>query len=345
MRASWIEPIADTRWPAFVAGHTLSCAFHTRPWLEALRLAYGYRTTALAIEDGDGRLTSAIVFCRIESWLTGARLVSLPFSDHADPLVDNLDDHAHLMEMLRQERAAGRWKYVEFRPSERDPGGGEFVEANRYYLHRLDLRPPLEQLSNAFHKNHVLRKIRRAEREQLTYREGTSDDLLRMFYALLLQTRRRHSLPPQPLTWFRAILQCLPREAKVRVAFKGGAPIASILTLRDRRTMIYKYGASAAEHHALGGMHLLFWKTIQEARELGCTTLDFGRSETKNEGLIAFKEHWGAARTPLVYWRYPGRRGGEGMERLNGPLARRVFSLVPDRMLIAAGATLYRHIG
>jgi hypothetical protein len=342
----WIDPLVDRRWPRLADRHAQASIFHSCGWLEALHRTYGYEPIALVTESPDRELSTAIVFCDIRSWLTGSRLVSLPFSDHADPLVDSSEEHAQLMESITADARNRRWKYVEFRPSHpmADADDG-FFSANRYYLHRLDLRPGLDDLFAGFHKNHVVRKLRRSEREKLIYEEGTSSSLLNAFYDLLVLTRRRHRLPPQPLAWFESILTCMPEQAKVRVAFNGDTPIAAIMTLRGRDTMVYKYGASDAEFHALGGMHMLFWKTIQEARDEGCATLDLGRSEIDNEGLIGFKEHWGAVRTPLVYWRYPARAGGEGMERLNGPLVRRIFSLVPDRLLIAAGKSLYRHIG
>jgi hypothetical protein len=30
-----------------------------------------------------------LVFCRVRSWLTGRRSISLPFSDHCEPLVES----------------------------------------------------------------------------------------------------------------------------------------------------------------------------------------------------------------------------------------------------------------
>jgi lipid II:glycine glycyltransferase (peptidoglycan interpeptide bridge formation enzyme) len=342
----WIDPLTDQRWARLVARHPQASVFHTCGWVEALHRTYGYEPVALVIEGSGGELASGMVFCRIRSWLTGARLVSLPFSDHADPLIESDVDRARLMDALCQPELLRRWKYVELRPSyrlaETDDGS---LMANRYYLHCLDLRPCLDNLVAGFHKNHVVRKLRRGERENLIYEEGTSAFLLNAFYELLLMTRRRHRLPPQPLAWFESILECMPEQAKVRVAFKDGKAIAAIVTLRHRDTMVYKYGASDAAFHALGGMHMLFWKTIQEARGHGCTELDLGRSEVHNDGLVAFKDHWGAVRTPLVYWRHPAQKGADGVERLNGDLARRIFALVPDRLLIAAGKTLYRHIG
>ena len=342
----WIDPLVDRRWSRLVERHHRASIFHTRSWLEVLHRTYGYEPLALVTENADGELATAIVFCDVRSWLTGSRLVSLPFSDHADPLVDAPEDHARLMEAVIAAAPSRRWKYVEFRPSHAVAETYDgFFPANRYYLHRLDLRPGLDDLCAGFHKNHVVRKLRRSEREKLTYEEGASSSLLSAFYNLLLMTRRRHRLPPQPLAWFESILECMPEQAKVRVAFKDEKAVAAIVTLRDRDTMVYKYGASDAAFHALGGMHMLFWRTIQEAREHGCRALDLGRSEVHNEGLVAFKDHWGAVRTPLVYRRHPAQKGADGVERLNGVLAGRIFALAPDRLLIAAGKTLYRHIG
>ena len=57
----------------------------------------GTMKSANSLPTSDGaELQSAIVFCRIRSGFTGARLVSLPFSDHCDPLVASPDDLAVL---------------------------------------------------------------------------------------------------------------------------------------------------------------------------------------------------------------------------------------------------------
>src|SRR5262249_13031228 len=148
----------------------------------------------------------------------------------------------------------------------------------------------------------------------------------------------------QPLAWFRAVLDCLPAEARIRVAFKEQMPIASMLTVSDGKTMMYKYGASDAAHHNSGGVQFLMWKTIQDAFGQGCTTMDFGRSRPQNTGEVGFKDHWGATRTSLVYWRCPDSgqpaRSADTMNR-----ARRIFSVLPDRLLIVAGKALYKHVG
>ncbi len=44
-----------------------------------------------------------------------------------------------------------------------------------YYLHRLDLRPSLDELYQGFHKDCIRRKISRAERESLTYERAEAN--------------------------------------------------------------------------------------------------------------------------------------------------------------------------
>jgi len=212
-----------------------------------------------------------------------------------------------------------------------------------YCSHRLDLRPSKEKLLHNCHKDSVQRKIRRAEREQLKYEVGTSEDLLQKFYRLLLMTRRRHGLPPQPLGWFRALIVAFGNDLKIRVASKDDVAVASILTLSHKKSIVYKYGVSNTAFNNMGGTTLLLWKTIEEAKDAGLEELDLGRSDTDNPGLINFKDHWGAVGTSLSYWSYPHRTGGAP----NGgkKIARRLVSVMPNVALAAAGKLLYKHFG
>src|SRR4029077_17355986 len=133
----------------------------------------------------------------------------------------------------------------------------------------------------------------------------TSETLLRKFYELLVATRRRQFLPPQPISWFRALIDEFGDNLKIRLAYKNGLPISSIVTLSHKKSMVYKYGCSDIRLHRCGGMALLFWNAIQEAKDKGIEQFEMGRSDSDNLGLISFKEHWGAVGESLSYWAYP----------------------------------------
>ena len=212
-------------------------------------------------------------------------------------------------------------------------------------MHRLDLRAEATEIFRRFHPSSTQRAIRRAEREGLTYEAGTSDRLLASFYGLLRMTRRRHGLPPQPLAWFRNLVACLGDRVAIHVASKDGQPIASILTLSFKKTMFYKYGGSDASHHRLGGMPFLFWRVIQDAQARGFVELDLGRSDLDQPGLIAFKDHLGATRSTLTYYRYPRDSVDAARSGWMSRAARGVFAHLPDAALDLAGRLLYKHLG
>ena len=340
-----IDPLRDPRWRELIERHPASSVFHSGEWLSALQLAYGYEPVVYTSCEPCSELTSGIVFCRVQSWLTGHRLVSLPFSDHCEPLVNSCAEFDELLSPVRESIDGGQWDYCEVRPVHFEPSGSSRLAQNdRYCWHTIDLRPSLDDIFRRFHKNCVQRKIRRAEREGLDYQEGNSDQLLGQFYKLLVATRRRQHFPPQPMKWFRSLIASFGARLKIRVAFKAGAPIASILTLSHKNTVTYKYGCSDARLHSLGGVALLFWKTIQQGKAAGYDTLDLGRSDISNRGLTTFKEHWGGMRSNVSYWRYPDKpRSDESLWKRR--IAERIVEAAPDRLLAAVGDLFYGHIG
>jgi hypothetical protein len=344
-----VDPLCDPRWARFVDNHPRSSVFHTLGWLKALKVSYGYKPVVLTSSPPGTALSDGVVFCGVRSWITGRRLVSLPFTDHCDPLVKGSENFDKLLIHAKSQMNDGKLNYVEIRPGSIEPGSTtEFSKCITYFLHVVDLRQSLSQLFSSFHKECVQRKIRRAERERLQYDEGRSEEHLQKFYRLLLKTRHRHQLPPQPLSWFRDVLRLLGERAKIRVASHNGVPIASMFTLSYKKTVIYKYGCSDAQFHPLGGMSFLFWKTIQEAHDLGFWELDLGRSDTDNAGLVTFKDRWGAARKELNYWIFPQKKSAMGSSHPT-PWQRRILqkiiSVSPEAATKVAGRLLYRHIG
>lgn len=336
-----LDPLTDPRWDEFVQTHRLASVFHSRAWLEALKRTYGYEPLAVTTS-ADAPLKNGLVLCRVNTGVA-RRLVSLPFSDHCDPLVDNVDDLSPLLNHLMMERSAGLWRSLELRPRMIEPDGLD--KAGVYCLHRLDISRPAEAVYRAFHRSSVQQTIRRAERESLQYEVGASDGLLLGFYRLLRMTRRRHGLPPQPFAWFKNLAACLGDRLSIHLASKNGEPVAGILTMTFRKTLVYKYGGSDARHHRLGGMQAVFWRAIQAAQAQGLEEFDLGRSDLDQPGLLAFKDHLGATRTTLTYYACPKGRARAALDGHLARAARRLLPHLPDATLDLIGRLLYRHLG
>lgn len=341
-----VNPLNDLRWSEFAQKHAQATAFHQSGWLEALRRTYGYEPMALTTAAPGQVLSNGMPLCKVSSWMTGTRLVSLPFADHCQPLVGTSQELREFTDALQAECNRRSWKYVELRPlSQNFKAYGEIERCASFWFHSLDLGLSLENIFSGLHKNSFQRKIRRAERESLSYEVGRSQRLVDEFYGLLISTRRRHHLLPQPRAWFKNLVDCMGDAVRIRVARKDEKPIAAMLSLRNQSSVIYKYGCSDAEYHPLGGMPMLFWKLIQESKAAGADNIDLGRCDLEHNGLMVFKDRLGASKRYLSYYRYTNQKV-RSRSAVPGVLTNlsNMFHL-PDVVLSAAGKMLYRHLG
>jgi lipid II:glycine glycyltransferase (peptidoglycan interpeptide bridge formation enzyme) len=252
-----------------------------------------------------------------------------------------------LLDVVEQHSSYAQYRSVEIRDlGERLTAcTSEANDSKHFYLHSLSLTPTVEDLFRGLHKDCVQRKIHRAERESLRVESGTSEPLLRDFYRLMIQTRRRHGLPPQPLRWFRTLVSTMGDRMTLRVAYHATHAIAAIVTLEFRDTVTYKYGASDASAHSLGGPILLLWQAIERARFDGMKSFDLGRTDLDEPGLATFKERFGATRQQLSYYRWSrfSRRSGSILSPTNETV-KRIVRALPDPLLVALGKLLYRHV-
>ncbi|HEY4813419.1 MAG TPA: GNAT family N-acetyltransferase [Chthoniobacterales bacterium] len=349
MKVYQFDPITDPRWAELVNWHPKASVFHTVGWLRALQRTYDYGPIAFTTSPPDSALKNGLVFCSIDSWLTGRRIVSLPFSDHCEPLWDSAEDANLLIQYLQSAAIKQKWKYLELRPInahfDQTKPNSPFLAAASYYLHRLNLSPNLESLFQGFDKDSVQRRVQRAERAGLVERCGRSDDLLEKFYSLFIITRRRHHLPPIPFAWFQNLIQCQDNALDIRLAYKDGNPIAAILTLRFKDVVYYKYGCSDTRFNRFGAMPWLLWRAMERGKLDGAKEFDMGRTQKDNLGLLAFKNHWVPNPERLVYWKFPESSATDSMDRWKLQVAKRIFSYMPDKLLTITGRLIYRHIG
>jgi hypothetical protein len=344
MSVHLVDPLADRRWSDLLERHPAASVFHVPGWLGALQRSYGCMPRVLTTTPPGGELRNGLAVCEVKNW-RGTRLVSVPFSDHCEPLVDTASEWSEILGFLSAGIDSGRWTSVELRPRT----GAMMADASiwnasgEYLFHRCDLTPGIDDILARLHPSCIQRPIRRAAREQLRCDSGSSTTLLDTFYGLLRMTRRRHGRPPQPLVWFRNLAAALGDRLTVHVASKAGRPIASILTISFKNRLVYKYGGSDAAYHKLGGMPFLFWHAMQDAKVRGFDELDLGRSDKDQQGLTDFKDHLGGEATTLTYYSRPAAPlsvAGGWQSRA----ASWLFKRLPDPALTLAGRVLYKHL-
>ena len=114
MRTELLDPRTDERWEEFVERAERATMFHHPAWLELLAARYRYDFAASCLVDDDGRVVAGLPWARIESRLTGRRLVALPFSDACPPLIEgaSAEELARAIDEHRREAGLGlevRW--------------------------------------------------------------------------------------------------------------------------------------------------------------------------------------------------------------------------------------------
>ena len=97
-------------------------------------------------------------------------MVSLPFSDHCEPLVDTTEEFDLLVNYLRADKEHRAWRHIEIRSisgrfdsTERDAG---FRPARTFYHHRIDLRPSISEIYRGLDKDSVRRRESNARTER-----------------------------------------------------------------------------------------------------------------------------------------------------------------------------------
>jgi GNAT acetyltransferase-like protein len=344
-----VDPLRDRRWRSLVEQHPHASVYHTVEWLELLHRTYGYQPVAFTNSPPTSDLNRALLFGDIRSWLTGHRRVSLPFSDYCEPLCDWGTEFEGLISHLKANIVDQGWKYLEIRPVD---GGFDstakklgFETAGQYIMHRLDLKPTVEEIFRQLHKDSAQRRVRHAERFGVVELAGKSQRFLDDFYRLLVRTRARHHLPPQPYSWFRNLLDGMGSAADLRIAYMEQIPVAAVLILHFKDKSYYKYGCSDERFHHLGSIPFLLWRAILNAKSIGSRTFELGRTGVDQHGLLQFKNHWAPVSELVTYWRFPPGPSFSSIRGWKLNVVKRVCAYLPDRLLRIAGTLLYPHIG
>jgi CelD/BcsL family acetyltransferase involved in cellulose biosynthesis len=339
-----IDPISDPDWLAFVERSPTAEIFHHPRWLALLRAQYGYKFRAYCIVDGRG-IEAGIPIARIESRLTGRRLVALPFSDVCSPALARGADPAALDTLGRALAEEARRSGLELIVHGSLPSAPEAFVQRGFLRHLLQLAGDPAEVERRYSKSQIKRGIKKAKREGLRWERRTDAAALDAFYALHVKTRRKLGVPTQPRRFIRRFEELFAAGLGfVALILDGGRPIAAAVFLTHSGTVTYKYGASDARRLGKRPNNLLFSEAIRWACEAGFQTLDFGRTDRDNEGLRSFKRSWGASEVelPYTYLTESEPRQGAGLrDRVTSATIRRSPPIV-GRL---AGEVLYRHFG
>jgi hypothetical protein len=337
-----INPITYPNWDDLL----LSCPdysfFHSSAWSRVLAESYGYTPLYFTVLE-KRRVQALVPIMEVNSFITGKRGVSLPFTDFCDPIIPNGDPFLELLDYIIEYGDKNGWKYLELR------GGQNFLSFNSpsstYLGHTLHLSKDYGGLLSTF-RDSTKRNIKKAVKEGVKAGIFNSLESIKDFYRLNCMTRRQHGLPPQPFSFFKKIHDHVISKnlGLVILASYSQRAIAGAVYFHFGEKVMYKYGASDLGHQEFRANNLVIWEAIKWYCQNGFKSLHFGRTEPENGGVIQFKSGWGTAEQQINFYRYDFKDGAfiSGRSRTIG-FHNSILRSMPVPILNKVGALFYRH--
>lgn len=213
-----IDPLQDPRWDKFVESHPFGLICHLSGWKRILENSFSHlKGHYLCLFKPDGEtIQAALPVYEVKSWLTGTRLVSIPFATLCDPLISEEEDSEKLLSAATGLVKKTRAIYVEFRTFQskvmaqhKDLGCSAF-----YKHHYLSLEKEPEELKKNFHRTCTRQRISRALKSELTLKVAEDEQDLIDFTNYILK-------PGNGLDYHRSLITCLRNFGKNLSQLKG----------------------------------------------------------------------------------------------------------------------------
>lgn len=220
--------------------------------------------------------------------------------EEADPAV-----FRRVATVLRQEYANRRGLLLRLAPNQPDDGSGslssllalegfsptdKLVPGYRTFL--IDLRRTTEEITSAM-KPKWRSHLKKAAKNSLKVKEGTSDELLHTFISLYAEMRKRKPFPENMgVESYAYVQRDLPLSLRLQlfVCEAAAEPVAAVGISAIGDTGHYFLGATGDKGLSLYASYLLHWRVVEWLKAQGYRWYDlFGLDPELNPGVYQFK--------------------------------------------------------
>jgi CelD/BcsL family acetyltransferase involved in cellulose biosynthesis len=338
-----VDPRVDHRWNT-LASSPEGSLFTSPPWIRSVCDTYAFTPQARIVTDAAGHPTDGFVWVPISD-IRGDRLVSLPFSDRAEPILADQSTWSSLVNDALRADGPLRIRCLEQVAPLADSRLERIGEAA---WHGTPLGAPVQDLYRSLGST-ARRNIATAERNGVKVDAVAGLDAVRAYHRMHVSLRKhKYRLLAQPFELFERIWQEFSRDDGIvtLIARVDGEPIAGAIYLAWHDVLYYKFGASLAGTLPLRPNDALFWTALNWASERGFRLLDWGLSDLDQPGLVAYKRKWASDEQRIVTLR--STIADTDSRRDPGPILGELTRLlteddVPDHITERAGSLLYRY--
>lgn len=349
-----VDPASNARWDKFVINHPLGAICHLSGWRRVLETSFPHlKGHYLALTDGINHgIKAGLPVFEVNSWITGKRLVSIPFATLCDPLISNDEELSILLAAAKALARKISASHIEIRTMASPyliENNAELGVVEKFKQHYILLDGNPESLLRSFHKTCVRKHIKKMGRKGLSLRISEDAEDLQYFYSLYAGTRKSRGLPALPFHFVKAIFsEFLPdKRVVLLVAEYESRILAGMVLFKFKDRVSAEFLGWDRDYADLQLSVYIYWEAIKMALKGGYKIFDFGRTDVNNHGLMDFKSHWGTQVKGLPQFYYPIEYAQSALSR-NGTslrkLAGRVFGNAPGALYLHLGNFCYRHL-
>ena len=350
---SLIDPLQDPRWDNFVEQHPFGWICHLSGWQSVMERCFMHiKGCCLAIVDDDKQqIVAAMPLYKVNSWLTGNRLVSVPFATINDLLVSSTKQAEDLLNAALDLSIELNISDVEISTLM----SGKYIQKsffNRYVTHKrhyicLDLS--LESILHSFHESCVQRRIKKSIKSGIIARLAVEEEDIKKFYRVYLLTRKKLGLPPQPYRFFYSLWKNFTplNYITILLAEINGNIIGGVLLYKFKTRLSCEVLVYDSKYTRLCPSHFLWWHTIKIAKEEGYRIMDFGRTSVFSEGVMVFKNRWGTDVIDLPIYQFSNKNEKAFKPRERSLIyntTRKIIRKCPKPIFKLMGEYIYRHL-
>jgi len=279
---------------------------HTSTWKRVIEKSFRHiRGKFLVLRQSEGGpIVAGLPLYDVTSWLTGSRLVSVPYGTLCDPLVGCCDELASLLSYpirLNEDPGYGKFRMGGILQADKMFFDERFLLTNTHKHHYLSLESEFREIVKTF-KRTVRQSKNIGDRAGLEVVVGEDEAGLKAFHELYSETRKRNHVPTQPYHYFFNLVTELNRVNAISLLLVrlGENMVGSGIVIKFNGRATLEFLASSSKALALRPNHALVWAAIEMAHREGLKIFDFGRTNPEDQGLMRFKRSWGTMEADLA---------------------------------------------
>jgi hypothetical protein len=353
-------------WEKYCEGHEHSTIYHTPEWLNVLEKETGQKILKLICVDEGGNILGLLPLQYTKGFPLGLggipgmkRLSSLPRTPVGGPLTSNNEAANLLIQRSIDIVSQGPDYLLQIKTFDSELNDN-LESLNRYFWREIYIKEipdyPVE-IRYGKSKNHAKIKwaVQKAEQNNVTHRIAQSEDDLKNWYPLYLDTLRSHATPARSYNFFKHLWEILrPRGlmqlqlAEMEEKEKSVVIAGSVLFFYNKIvTHAFSGSSRVRKHIELRPNDLLHWYAILNAQKEGYNYYDFGEVSSGNYGLAAYKKKWDTNKINMYHYYYPkpAQMQEEDLDPGTvGGIKEKIWKILPLHFTARLGEQVYKKL-